>query len=87
MYLFIIGIASLGIPGHPLSASPPWGLVSLGPRLPGDPWPSPVGIASLGPHLPGASPPWDLFREANLRFREAKSKHSKVFDSFDSLIN
>ena len=58
-------------------------------RLPGDPWPSPVGIASLGisGHPLLALPPWGLFHEADLRFREPKSKQSKVFDSFDSLIN
>ena len=63
-----VSSASLGpgLPGDPLSASPHWGLVSLGPCLPGasPPW----GLASLG--IPGhplsASPPSGLFREGGV---------------------
>ena len=54
-FLSRVNSASLGIPGDPLSASPPWGLVSLGPRLPGasPPWGS-VAIPCWH-RLPGAS--------------------------------
>ena len=58
------------LPGDPLSASPPWGLVSLGPRLPGasPPW----GLASLGirGHPLLASLPWGLFDEGGFHILE-----------------